>query len=308
MNIQYLREFLVFQSHMNYTAAAKELFISQPALSSHIASLEKELGVDLVSHGRMPALTQAGCTLVEEAPHLISLHDDIVEKCRYASENGGTITIGRNHGTRSCNEGDFDILLAGFTAAHPEVFIRDIPWDDENCYDYLAAGEADCVSVNFMPSPTDMDKGVSIAQAPSYVKGKFCLWVDESHPLAAHDQLTWDDIDSLKMAFSSGQRLTKMNICRLCELRGIPLKARVTPEFGWSYMRSIRPDEVLLMDTGFVGYEQLKMFPNRRLIPIIGSHSDCRLHIAYLAENENRALALFINYIELQKEAPSFMQ
>lgn len=308
VNIQYLREFLVFQSHMNYTAAAKELYISQPALSSHISALEKELDVELVSHGRMPALTQAGRTLVEEASHLINLHDDIVEKCRYANQNGGTITIARNHGTRSCNEDNFDILLSGFAAAHPEVFIRDIAWDDECCYDYLAAGEADCISANFMPAPDDMERGVTFVQAPNYVNGKFCLWVDESHPLAQCKHLSWDEIDSLKMVFSTCQRLTSMNTRCLCEAQGVSLQSRLTPEFGWSYMRALRPDEVLMLDTGFIGYESLKMFPTRRLVPIVGPQSDCVLHIAYLKSNENKSVKAFIDYIESQRVDPSYVR
>lgn len=291
---------------MNFTTAAKDLFISQPTLSSHIASLEKDLGVELITHGRRITLTQAGRALAEEAPGLISAHDAIVEHCQNAAQNGGTLVIARNHGTRSCNEDNFDILISAFIAQHPEVFVIDNAWDQETCFETLEAQDADCVSANFMPSPADVGNGVSFLAAPNYVHGAFCLWLDESHPLAGKQSVTWREITSLKMAFSANQRLSGANAQDLCNARGIKLQVRKTPEFGWSYMRAIKPDEVLVLDTGFIGYESLKMFPRRKLVPISGPHSECVLHIAYLPSNDNPALQTFVNFVNEQVQNPSY--
>ena len=41
MRTEYLREFVVFSRHLSFTEAAKELFIAQSTLSTHIAALEK---------------------------------------------------------------------------------------------------------------------------------------------------------------------------------------------------------------------------------------------------------------------------
>lgn len=48
MKIEYLHEFMVFSRCLNVTHAAHELNLSQPVLSSHLASIEKELGIRLV--------------------------------------------------------------------------------------------------------------------------------------------------------------------------------------------------------------------------------------------------------------------
>ena len=45
-----LRTFLTVCQYMNYTKAAKALFITQPAVSQHIRGLEKEFGVSLFSY------------------------------------------------------------------------------------------------------------------------------------------------------------------------------------------------------------------------------------------------------------------
>jgi LysR family transcriptional regulator, transcriptional activator of the cysJI operon len=56
-----LRAFAAFARQGSITAAADELVISQPAVSKHIAELEKKLGVDLIRRqGRRVMLTPAG--------------------------------------------------------------------------------------------------------------------------------------------------------------------------------------------------------------------------------------------------------
>ena len=60
MDIRVLREFEEFSKHMNFSATARYLHMSQSALSKHIAELERELGFELVHRDRNPALTPAG--------------------------------------------------------------------------------------------------------------------------------------------------------------------------------------------------------------------------------------------------------
>lgn len=67
MDTGILKEFTVFAKRLNYTTAASELHISQPSLSRHVAELERELGVPLVTHGQDARLTYAGRILLEEA-------------------------------------------------------------------------------------------------------------------------------------------------------------------------------------------------------------------------------------------------
>jgi DNA-binding transcriptional LysR family regulator len=47
LEIEFIKEFVILAETGNYLKAADLLFISQPALSRHIMSLEKQLGVAL---------------------------------------------------------------------------------------------------------------------------------------------------------------------------------------------------------------------------------------------------------------------
>jgi DNA-binding transcriptional LysR family regulator len=54
-----LRAYAAFVRHKSFSEAATELHISQPAVSKHIADLERELGVELIQR-RVRSLTEAG--------------------------------------------------------------------------------------------------------------------------------------------------------------------------------------------------------------------------------------------------------
>ena len=68
MNDHQLLCFLTVQRILNFTAAAKELYCTQPALSYQIRSLEKELDLALFERSTTRvALTEAGRAFVPQA-------------------------------------------------------------------------------------------------------------------------------------------------------------------------------------------------------------------------------------------------
>lgn len=71
MNDHQLLCFLTVQRTLNFTAAAKELYCTQPALSYQIRSLEKELGLPLFERSTTRVvLTAAGRAFVPHAEQL----------------------------------------------------------------------------------------------------------------------------------------------------------------------------------------------------------------------------------------------
>lgn len=68
MNIQELKTFISVAEHKNFTMAAKEIGLSQPATSRQIANLEESLGVQLfIRNPRNVLLTQKGQQLLKKA-------------------------------------------------------------------------------------------------------------------------------------------------------------------------------------------------------------------------------------------------
>jgi DNA-binding transcriptional LysR family regulator len=72
LNLDQLRAFVEVVAHGNFTAAAKELNLSQPAVTHQIQELERRLNVTLVERlGKRAYLTEAGEKLIEHARALL---------------------------------------------------------------------------------------------------------------------------------------------------------------------------------------------------------------------------------------------
>ena len=83
MELRRLRQFLAVGEALNFTRAAKQLRIAQPALSRYVRDLEDELGVDLFRRSpRGVTLTAEGKLFLEEARELLKRADESVEKVR----------------------------------------------------------------------------------------------------------------------------------------------------------------------------------------------------------------------------------
>ncbi len=98
MNTMQIRCFLAAAGCLNFTQAAAELFISQPALSHNISLLEQEWGIELFvrSNKRKDTyLTQAGEVMYEGIKELWEQYENILQKAAKIHEGkAGTLRIG----------------------------------------------------------------------------------------------------------------------------------------------------------------------------------------------------------------------
>jgi len=83
MELRHLRYFLAVGEVLNFTKAAAQLRVAQPALSRQIQDLEDEIGVDLLKRSpRGVTLTAEGKLFLEEVRELLKRADEAVEKVR----------------------------------------------------------------------------------------------------------------------------------------------------------------------------------------------------------------------------------
>lgn len=95
LNLEY---FLVAAEELNFTRAAKKLYISQQSLSNHISNLEKEFDVVLFNRTSPLTLTYAGQALMSRAREMLDLRDETYKEISDIKDfSTGQLAIGVSH-------------------------------------------------------------------------------------------------------------------------------------------------------------------------------------------------------------------
>src|SRR6476661_7236416 len=96
LNLDQLRAFVEVVDRGSFTAAAKELNLSQPAITHQIRELEKRFQVELVARfGKRAHLTPAGEKLIGHARQLLDAETRArASMRRFDGEWGGRVRIG----------------------------------------------------------------------------------------------------------------------------------------------------------------------------------------------------------------------
>ncbi len=99
MDIPSIQAFLAVAETGSFSRAAERIFITQPAISKRIASLEASLGVPLFDRiGRGVQLTDAGRALQEKAHHIVTEIDDVKRLIRnFSGQVGGQLRMAASH-------------------------------------------------------------------------------------------------------------------------------------------------------------------------------------------------------------------
>ena len=96
MNTDQINYFLAAAEYLNITKAAESLYISQPALSKQLQTIENELQLSLFNRtGKKMHLTPAGVVLYEELKGFNNELQNILEKAKLANQGSlGILRIG----------------------------------------------------------------------------------------------------------------------------------------------------------------------------------------------------------------------
>lgn len=95
MDLDVLREFVELSRQLNFRKAADRCYVTQSALSKHIAGMERELGIVLFNRSTTSVeLTNAGRTLADRASQIVAEYDEAVGEARACQEGiVGTVRV-----------------------------------------------------------------------------------------------------------------------------------------------------------------------------------------------------------------------
>ena len=128
----------------SFSAAARKLFVSQPALSASVKKVEAELGLPIFDRGRTPLqLTDAGRAYIESAERIFRIQRDLGRYCHdLAGLQSGTLSLGGTNFFASCF---LPAMIQAFSQKYPQIQLTVTESDSADLYQRLSQDTLDII-------------------------------------------------------------------------------------------------------------------------------------------------------------------
>lgn len=183
MELRYLKYFVTVAERQNFTRAAEELHVAQPAISQQIKSLEEELGVTLLLRTkRSVKLTAAGHAFLSEAREILA-HAELSKQIARRAARGetGSLAIGCVGASAS---GFLPELIRSYRKKFPAVRVHLLELTPEQ---QLQAFAREKIDIGFT-RPLAAADAKNFTQELVY-RDRLMLAVPENHSLAKAGQV-----------------------------------------------------------------------------------------------------------------------
>lgn len=223
----------------NITKTAKRLFITQAALSKSLHSVEANLDVELFirEKGRLSGLSPAGKIFVSYAEQILNLYQLMSEELNgFSGSITGAVKIGI--------PGDIvDVLfyntLPKLIMAYPSIQIDLNEGAALELEQHFSANELD-ILVSLDHNQSDL----SAYERAHLVSQPYGVFLDEKHPLAACDSVTWEQIKDYPLALPT-RSYTRMLVLRELMERNFSPHVAVNASSHRMLIRSVSDSQVI---------------------------------------------------------------
>ncbi len=219
VTLRQLRVFAAVARNLSFTRAARELHLTQPAVSQQVKLLEEEVGLPLFEQiGRKVHLAPAGVELLRYS-------DQAMELLRQAGESlsamrglkRGVLKLG----AVSTAKYFAPSLLSAFKPAYPEVSIKFAVGNREEIIQQLAANDIDLVIMGRPPRELE-------TVAEPFAKHPLVLIASPTHPLAGKRRIKLSQLAGESFLIREEGSGTRASMERVFREHGLPM--RVTME------------------------------------------------------------------------------
>jgi DNA-binding transcriptional LysR family regulator len=185
-----LKVFYTVALRLNFTKAATELYITQPAVSKHIQELEETYKTKLFERsGSKIALTPAGEILLKHTKNIFEIYREIdFDMSSFISERQGLLRLGTS---TTISQYIISPVLARFHQKQKEIKVNLLNGNTEQIENALINKEIEIGIV----------EGQSKNQSIKYVqflKDELVLVCSSKNPLAKQNEISLDDLKSLQ--------------------------------------------------------------------------------------------------------------
>lgn len=247
MDMDALAAFIAVTEHGSFSQAAHHLFLTQPAVSKRIATLEHQLNATLFDRiGRQVVLTETGKTLLPRAKQL--LHD--IEDARRAIDNlrgevSGTLRIGSSH---HIGLHRLPPVLRSYAKRYPKVQLDLSFVDSETAWQQVLNGDLELGLLTLPPTPDARLLHQVIWPDPlAFIAG-------HDHPLAEQSTVSLEELTRYDALLPSANTFTRHIVEELFSKHQLHLNVAMATNYletlymmvsvglGWSLLPSTLQD------------------------------------------------------------------
>lgn len=290
MDFQALRALTAIHDTGSFSLAAKELFITQPAISKRISSIEAELSVKLIDRHASPiALTEAGAILLASAERILVEVANAEDQIRsLENEVGGRLRIGTSH---HIGIHRLPPVLRSYTNNFTEVELDLKFMDSEEARDHVESGLLELAVVTL---PETIPSHLLTSEIWS---DPLEIVIPRDHPLAKSNTATPDSLALHPAILPAKGTITRA----VLESALAPFDAEISVAMDTNYLETIK----MMVSVG-LGWSVLpSSMITSELVPIAVKGLNMRRSLGTLRlkhRSLSRAAASFLDIIEHERD------
>jgi molybdate transport repressor ModE-like protein len=217
LDVRRMRVLREIAAQGSFSAAADSLYLSQSAVSQHLAALEKEVGQKLVERTRNgPRLTQAGEVLVSHADAVLARLDEAErELAAIAGLRGGRLRVA-SFPTASATL--LTTAMSRFAELYPDVRLELREEEPEQSLPQLKQGVHDLALVyshEAVEQPEDRD-----VERELLLEDRMWLAVPKGHPVSGMSAVTLDQLSDEAWLCGTCEGTCRQNVILACRSAG----------------------------------------------------------------------------------------
>jgi aminoethylphosphonate catabolism LysR family transcriptional regulator len=270
-----LRSFHAVAQNGSFTAAARELGVSQPTITTQVKSLEDEFGIELfVRHGRRIELTETGGGLLDITRRLFS---DEKEAADYLNESRelktGHLRVG--------SVGPYHVtdMLAAFNARYPGLYVS------------VTVGNSRQTVADLLDYRTDVAVLAHVEPDPRlvaipYRRHRVVVMCPADHAFARRRGIRIREMVGQRLIVREAGSTTRLAFDQA--MHGAGIEPRVVMEIG--SRESIREAVAKGIGLGVVSEAEFIPDPRIRALPVSDAEIYTYAHVVHLRERQNARL------------------
>ena len=244
MKISYLKEFIILSRYLNFSHAARQLHMTQPGLSRHIAALENDLGFQLLKRDTHKVrLTNNGEHFLNGIRKIIDDYDVLCESIR--ETNVKKLNIGIPYYGINCY---LHPIVSMFETIYDNVKIDYFPSYPDEIITGLLAEQID---IAVLPK-VEYQNVSGLVFYDAFKEPVVCM-MHKDHCLASKKFLKMNDLENEKFIALKGDfgRALFEQLCLFFNILGYPLPKKIAEkETIEAAALSMKPEGGLMMLPG----------------------------------------------------------